>query len=85
MEVRAHDMHSGGGLIATFITMAVTYVAGLLVDFGSRLGEVWAHVTPGQAALAIGLLTYVTHNGPRFYRGLANLGRRLIALRGLRP
>jgi hypothetical protein len=58
----------GGGILETLFAMAVTYSAGLLSSVTSSLGEVWAHVTPGQAALVVGLLTYFTHNGPRFVR-----------------
>lgn len=51
-----------GGFLATAITMAVTYASGWLLDMSGRLGDAWAHVTPGQAALLIGLLTYLTHH-----------------------
>lgn len=66
----------GGGILATLFAMGVTYTAGLLSSVTSSLGEVWAHVTPGQAALVVGLLTYVTHNGPRFVRWAGALLRR---------
>lgn len=52
-----------GGFLATFITMAVTYASGWLLDMSGRLGDAWTHITPGQAAMIIGLLTYLTHNG----------------------
>jgi hypothetical protein len=66
----------GGGFLATLFAMSVTYAAGLLPSVTESLGKVWANVTPGQAALAIGLLTYATHNGPRFIRWARALARR---------
>lgn len=68
-------MHTGG-LLATGITMAVTYAAGWCAELAGVLSYAWAHVTPGQAATVIGLLTYVTHNGPRFGKGVATIFRR---------
>lgn len=63
-------MHTGGHL-ATGVTMLVTYLAGWLAALSGRISEVWTHVTPGQAALVIGLLTYATHNGPKLVRFIA--------------
>lgn len=54
---------AGGGVFATALMMAVTYASGALLDLTGRLGEAWSHVTPGQAALIVGLLTYATHHG----------------------
>ncbi|HEX8685927.1 MAG TPA: hypothetical protein VF654_05475 [Pyrinomonadaceae bacterium] len=54
---------TGGGLLATAFMMAVTYASGWLLDVSGRLGDAWAHITPGQAAFIIGLLTYCTHHG----------------------
>jgi hypothetical protein len=65
----------GGGILATLFAMSVTYAAGLLPSVTESLGEVWARVTPGQAALLVGLLTYATHNGPRFVRWSRSLRR----------
>ena len=49
-----------GSFLATATTMLVTYVSGWLLAVTGWLGDAWAHVTPGQAALVIGILTYVT-------------------------
>ena len=77
MSERAVDMTPGGGLLATAITMAITYASGSLAAMTGWLGEAWAHVTPGQAALVIGLLTYITHNVPKLARGVGGLYRKL--------
>jgi hypothetical protein len=69
-------MHTGG-FFATAVMMAVTYSSGWLLELSGRLGEAWSHVTPGQAALVIGLLTYLTHNGPKLFRAAASLWRRM--------
>lgn len=67
----------GGGILATAMTMAITYASGSVVVLSGWLGDAWAHVTPGQAAIVIGLLTYATHNVPRLARWLAGLRRKV--------
>lgn len=62
-----------GGYLATFTAMTVTYLAGWIFSLTGWLGDAWAHITPGQAALAIGLLTYATHNSPKLFKLLAGL------------
>lgn len=67
---------TGGGFFVTATAVAVTYASGWLLEVSGWLGSAWTHVTPGQAALLIGLLTYGTHNGPKFCAWLrARLGR----------
>lgn len=66
----------GGGISATLCAMVITYAAGLLTSVSGALGEAWTHVTPGQAALAIGLLTYATHNLPKLARWARSRRRR---------
>ena len=70
------ENHMSGGFLATAITMAVTYASGWLLDVSGRLGDAWTNVTPGQAALVIGLLTYLTHHGKS---PAANLAARVCA------
>ena len=65
-----------GGSFATATAMAITYAAGWLVALSGWVGEAWARVTPGQAALFIGLLTYATHTQPGLARALARLRRK---------
>ena len=65
-----------GGFLSTFALMAITYASGRLLSLSGQLGDAWAHVTPGQAALVIGLLTYGTHNLPKLYRAAAALRAR---------
>jgi hypothetical protein len=65
-----------GGLLATFMAMAFTYASGWLLTATGWLSDAWARVTPGQAALMIGLLTYATHNAPKLCKWLAALRRR---------
>lgn len=60
-----------GGHLVTGLTMAVTYVSGWVVGSTTWLSEAWAHITPGQAAVIIGGLTYLTHNGPKFIKWLS--------------
>lgn len=67
-----------GGLFATAIMMAITYASGWLVDLSGWVGEAWSHVTPGQAALVVGLLTYGTHNLPKVAHWLVRLYRKLF-------
>lgn len=74
----------GGGFLATAFTMGVTYASGRLLDLSGWVGEAWSHVTPGQAALVIGLLTYGTHNGPKAARLLYQLWRRTRGKRRVR-
>lgn len=57
----------GGGILATATTMAVTYLSGSLLEVTGWLASAWQHVTPGQAALLVGLLTYGTHNGSKLF------------------
>ena len=67
----------GGGVLATATATAITYASGSLLEVSGWLGSAWAHVTPGQAAIVIGLLTYATHNGPKLARWcFARRGRR---------
>lgn len=66
----------GGGYLATGISMAVTYSAGWLLTLSGSLGDAWAHVTPGQASLVIGLMVYGTQNGPKFYHWAARQAAR---------
>lgn len=67
---------TGGGFLATATATAITYASGSLLEVSGWLGSAWTHVTPGQAALLIGLLTYCTHNGPRLFAWMrARLGR----------
>lgn len=65
----------GGGFLATFWAMAITYASGSLLEVSGWVGDAWTRVTPGQAALVIGLLTYGTHNVPKLFAWLrARLG-----------
>ena len=66
-----------GGYLATASAMVITYLSGWLFAASDVASKVWERITPGQAALLIGLLTYATHNAPRFARGAAWLWRRL--------
>jgi hypothetical protein len=75
-------MHYTGGFVAAVATMGITYASGLLVKLSGALGEAWAHVTPGQAALFIGLLTYGTHNVPKLFRAAAALRARRMRQAG---
>ncbi|HEX3560377.1 MAG TPA: hypothetical protein VHU19_14310 [Pyrinomonadaceae bacterium] len=70
-----------GGYLATFSAMAVTYVTGMAFSVTGWLGDAWTHLTPGQAALIIGLLTYGTHNGSKLFKlpGVRRLGIKLCA------
>jgi hypothetical protein len=68
MGGKVSGMNSGGGYLATSLTMAVTYLAGTLLHVTGWLSDTWAHITPGQAALLIGLLTYATHNGSKLLK-----------------
>jgi hypothetical protein len=80
MERVEHNM--SGGYLATFTVMAVTYVSGLALDASGWLSEAWSHVTPGQAAFVLGLLTYLTAHGPKllgWLRAMASRVRRLRA------
>lgn len=70
--------HMSGGYLPTAITMFVTYASGWLLALSGWVGEAWAHVTPGQAALVVGLLTFVTHNAPKIFRALAGLRRNSV-------
>lgn len=65
--------HMSGGYLATAITMFVTYASGWLLDLSGWVGQAWANVTPGQAALVVGLLTFFTHNAPKLFRARAGL------------
>lgn len=78
-----------GGYFATGKVMLVTYVVGWFFTLTGWLSDAWTHVTPGQAALLLGLLTYGTHHAPKlsrlpFVRRLFNSlsARARAALRG---
>jgi hypothetical protein len=84
MKGSFHTM--GGGLLATIRAMSVTYLAGWALSLTGWLSDAWAHVTPGQAAILIGLLHYATHHAPKFLRraGVRGLCDRLAARLGPR-
>ena len=73
---------NSGGYLATSLTMAVTYLAGTLWNVTGWLASAWTQITPGQAALIIGLLTYATHNGSKLCKLLPV--RRLVGKLGAR-
>ncbi|HYY96834.1 MAG TPA: hypothetical protein VE713_20180, partial [Pyrinomonadaceae bacterium] len=61
-----------------------TYLAGTFLSVTNWLSDAWAHITPGQAALIIGLLSYCTHNGSKLCKRLpaSRLFKKLVARLG---